>query len=417
MKRTIFHIDQNCFFASVEMVAHPEYRNVPMAVTGDASKRHGIILARNELAKKAGVKTAEAIWQAEQKCPELVKVSSHYDKYAFYSGKLRALYEEYSDKVEPFGMDECWVDLTDVIGDRDPGQLADEIRRRVREEFKLTCSIGVSFNKIFAKLGSDYKKPDATTVITEDNFKDIVWPLPAADLLFVGGATAARLNEVNIRTIGDLANSSREFMTDYLGKPGEMLWLYANGIDDSPVAPADEQRQYKSIGNSMTTPKDILNRAEACGTFRTLAASVASRLRKHKLLGCNVAITVRDKDLMTYEHQKTLFEPTNSEKVIYETAMELFDESYDWHTVIRSVGVRCAKVIPEDSGIQLSMFSDTQEKKDADGKLSKVIDDINRRFGEGTVKSCAQMQGIMSPNYNPEFYDGGITEGKKDPFK
>lgn len=417
MKRTIFHIDQNCFFASVEMVAHPEYRNVPMAVTGDASKRHGIILARNELAKKAGVKTAEAIWQAEQKCPELVKVSSHYDKYAFYSGKLRALYEEYSDKVEPFGMDECWVDLTDVIGDCDPGQLADEIRRRVREEFKLTCSIGVSFNKIFAKLGSDYKKPDATTVITEDNFKDIVWPLPAADLLFVGGATAARLNEVNIRTIGDLANSSREFMTDYLGKPGEMLWLYANGIDDSPVAPADEQRQYKSIGNSMTTPKDILNRAEACGTFRTLAASVASRLRKHKLLGCNVAITVRDKDLMTYEHQKTLFEPTNSEKVIYETAMELFDESYDWHTVIRSVGVRCAKVIPEDSGIQLSMFSDTQEKKDADGKLSKVIDDINRRFGEGTVKSCAQMQGIMSPNYNPEFYDGGITEGKKDPFK
>lgn len=417
MKRTIFHIDQNCFFASVEMVAHPEYRNVPMAVTGDASKRHGIILARNELAKKAGVKTAEAIWQAEQKCPELVKVSSHYDKYAFYSDKLRALYEEYSDKVEPFGMDECWVDLTDVIGDRDPGQLADEIRRRVREEFKLTCSIGVSFNKIFAKLGSDYKKPDATTVITEDNFKDIVWPLPAADLLFVGGATAARLNEVNIRTIGDLANSSREFMADYLGKPGEMLWLYANGIDDSPVAPADEQRQYKSIGNSMTTPKDILNRAEACGTFRTLAASVASRLRKHKLLGCNVAITVRDKDLMTYEHQKTLFEPTNSEKVIYETAMELFDESYDWHTVIRSVGVRCAKVIPEDSGIQLSMFSDTQEKKDADGKLSKVIDDINRRFGEGTVKSCAQMQGIMSPNYNPEFYDGGITEGKKDPFK
>ena len=417
MRRTIFHIDQNCFFASVEMIAHPEYRNVPMAVTGDATKRHGIILARNEPAKQAGVKTAEAIWQAEQKCPGLVKVSSHYDKYAFYSGRLRAMYEEYSDRVEPFGMDECWVDLTDVIGDRDPKELADEIRRRVRDEFKLSCSIGVSFNKIFAKLGSDYKKPDATTVITEENFREVVWPLPAADLLFVGGATANKLTEVNIRTIGDIANTPREFMSDYLGKPGEMLWLYANGIDDSPVAPADEQRQYKSIGNSMTTPKDILNRAEACGTFRTLAASVASRLRKHKLLGCNVAITVRDKDLMTYEHQKTLFEPTNSEKVIYETAMELFDESYDWHTVIRSVGVRCAKVIPEDSGIQLSMFSDTQEKKDADGKLSKVIDDINRRFGEGTVKSCAQMQGIMSPNYNPEFYDGGITEGKKDPFK
>lgn len=417
MKRTIFHIDQNCFFASVEMVAHPELRNVPMAVTGDASKRHGIILARNELAKQAGVKTAEAIWQAEQKCPGLVKVSSHYDKYAFYSGKLRSLYEEYSDRVEPFGMDECWVDMTDVIGDRDPGELADEIRQRVREQFKLTCSIGVSFNKVFAKLGSDYKKPDATTVITEENFRDIVWPLPAADLLFVGGATASRLTEVNIRTIGDMANASREFMADYLGKPGEMLWLYANGIDESPVAPSDEKRQYKSIGNSMTTPKDILTRRQACGTFRTLSASVASRLRKHGLLGCNVAITVRDKDLLTYEHQKTLFEPTNSEKVIYETAMELFDESYDWHSAIRSVGVRCAKVIPEDSGIQMSIFSETQEKKEEDSKLSKVIDDINRRFGEGTVKSCSSLDGIMSPNYDPEFYDGGITEGKRDPLK
>ena len=417
MRRTIFHIDQNCFFASVEMIAHPEYRNVPMAVTGDATKRHGIILARNEPAKQAGVKTAEAIWQAEQKCPGLVKVSSHYDKYAFYSGRLRAMYEEYSDRVEPFGMDECWVDLTDVIGDRDPKELADEIRRRVREEFKLSCSIGVSFNKIFAKLGSDYKKPDATTVITEENFREVVWPLPAADLLFVGGATANKLTEVNIRTIGDIANTPREFMSDYLGKPGDSLWLYANGIDDSPVAPADAERQYKSIGNSMTTPRDIMNRTQACGTFHTLAASVASRLRKHGLLGCNVAITVRDRDLITYEHQRTLFEPTNSEKVIYETAMDLFDESYDWHTAIRSVGVRCAKVIPEDSGVQMSMFSESQEKREEDSKLNKVIDDINRRFGDGTIKSCASMQGIMSPNYNPEFYDGGITEGKKDPFK
>ena len=417
MRRTIFHIDQNCFFASVEMIAHPEYRNVPMAVTGDATKRHGIILARNEPAKQAGVKTAEAIWQAEQKCPGLVKVSSHYDKYAFYSGRLRAMYEEYSDRVEPFGMDECWVDLTDVIGDRDPKELADEIRRRVRDEFKLSCSIGVSFNKIFAKLGSDYKKPDATTVITEENFREVVWPLPAADLLFVGGATANKLTEVNIRTIGDIANTPREFMSDYLGKPGDSLWLYANGIDDSPVAPADAERQYKSIGNSMTTPRDIMNRTQACGTFHTLAASVASRLRKHGLLGCNVAITVRDRDLITYEHQRTLFEPTNSEKVIYETAMDLFDESYDWHTAIRSVGVRCAKVIPENSGVQMSMFSESQEKREEDSKLNKVIDDINRRFGDGTIKSCASMQGIMSPNYNPEFYDGGITEGKKDPFK
>ncbi len=416
MKRTIFHIDQNCYFASVEMISHPEYRNVPMAVTGDASKRHGIILARNELAKRAGVKTAEAIWQAEQKCPDLVKVSSHYDKYAFYSGKLRAMYEEYSDKVEPFGMDECWVDMTDVIGDRDPGELADEIRRRVRDEFKLTCSIGVSFNKIFAKLGSDYKKPDATTVITEENFRDIVWPLPAADLLFVGGATNAKLREVNIRTIGDIAKADREFLRDYLGKAGEMLWNYSNGIDDTPVAPADYEREYKSIGNSMTTPADLLTRRQAAGTFRMLSASVASRLRKHGLLGTCVQISVRDKNLDTYEHQRMLFEPTQSEKVIYETAMELFDESYDWHSAVRSVGVRCTKLIPEGSGIQMSMFPEQEKHKEEDGKLAKVIDDINRRFGSGTVRSCAEIEGILSPNYNPEFYDGGITEGKKDPF-
>lgn len=417
MKRTIFHIDQNCYFASVEMIAHPEYRNVPMAVTGDASKRHGIILARNELAKRAGVKTAEAIWQAEQKCPDLVKVSSHYDKYAFYSGKLRAMYEEYSDRVEPFGMDECWVDLTEVIGDKDPGELADEIRKRVRDEFKLTCSIGVSFNKIFAKLGSDYKKPDATTVITEENFRDVVWPLPAADLLFVGGATSAKLREVNIRTIGDIARSNREFMRDYLGKAGDMLWLYSNGLDDSPVAPSDYERELKSVGNSMTTPADILTRRQAAGTFRKLSASVASRLRKHKLIGSCIQITVRDKELLTYEHQRMLFEPTNSERIIYETAMALFDESYDWHSAVRSVGVRCTKLIPEDSGVQMSLFAESEEQKEENVKLAKAIDDINMRFGLGTVKSCAELDSIVSPNYDPEFYDGGITEGKRNPFQ
>ncbi len=417
MKRTIFHIDQNCYFASVEMIAHPEYRTVPMAVTGDASKRHGIILARNELAKRAGVKTAEAIWQAEQKCPDLVKVSSHYDKYAFYSGKLRAMYEEYSDRVEPFGMDECWVDLTEVIGDKDPGELADEIRKRVRDEFKLTCSIGVSFNKIFAKLGSDYKKPDATTVITEENFRDVVWPLPAADLLFVGGATSAKLREVNIRTIGDIARSNREFMRDYLGKAGDMLWLYSNGLDDSPVAPSDYERELKSVGNSMTTPADILTRRQAAGTFRKLSASVASRLRKHKLIGSCIQITVRDKELLTYEHQRMLFEPTNSERIIYETAMSLFDESYDWHSAVRSVGVRCTKLIPEDSGVQMSLFAESEEQKEENVKLAKAIDDINMRFGTGTVKSCAELDSIVSPNYDPEFYDGGITEGKRNPFQ
>ena len=416
MNRIIFHIDQNCYFASVEMISKPYLRDVPMAVTGDASKRHGIILAKNELAKKAGVKTAEAIWQAKQKCPDLVTVSSHYEDYAFYSGRLRQMYEEYSDKVEPFGMDECWVDMTDTIGDRDPREVADEIRQRVKDEFKLTCSVGVSFNKIFAKFGSDYKKPDATTVITEDDFKEMIWPQPVSELLFAGGATAKKLAEVNIKTIGDLACSDRGFITDYLGKPGDQLWLYANGLDDSPVRAADHERELKSVGNTMTTPADIINRTQAAGTFRTLSSSVAARLRRHGLLGSCVQITVRDRDLNIYEHQMMLFEPTSSEKVIFDSAMKLFDESYDWHAPLRGVGVRCTKLISEDSGVQISMFPEQEQTKAEDDKLARTVDDINRRFGDGTVRSCATLQGVTNPNYDPEFYDGGITAGKKSPF-
>ncbi|MCQ2515632.1 MAG: DNA polymerase IV [Saccharofermentans sp.] len=417
MSRVIFHIDQNCYFASVEMISHPEYKNVPMAVTGDASKRHGIILAKNELAKKAGVKTAEAIWQAEQKCPGLVKVSAHYDKYTFYSCKLRELYEEYTDKVEPFGLDECWLDLTESIGDRDPKEVADEIRSRVKSQFKLTCSIGVSFNKVFAKLGSDYKKPDATTVITEENFRDVVWPLPAADLLFVGRKTAERLRQVNLRTIGDVAKANPEFLTDYLGKAGIDIWNNANGLDNSIVADSDYERELKSVGNSMTTPADIIDRRHASGTFRTLSATVASRLRKHRLMGTCVQITVRDKNLATYEHQMMLYEPTDSEKVIYDAAMKLFDESYDWHASIRTVGVRCTKLVPVGSGVQISMFPESEAFNKPENKnLTKAIDSLNSRFGAGTVKSCAELEGVSSPNFNPDLHDGGITSGKRSPL-
>ena len=184
MKRIIFHIDQNCYFASVEMISRPELRNVPMAVAGDAKARHGIILAKNEPAKKYGIKTAEAIWQAQAKCPDLVLVDAHHEKYEFYSKKLREMYSEYTDKVEPFGLDECWLDMTGIVSDYDEAEeLALEIRNRVKNEFKLTCSVGISFNKVFAKLGSDYKKPDATTVFTDQNWQEKIWPLPVSDLL------------------------------------------------------------------------------------------------------------------------------------------------------------------------------------------------------------------------------------------
>lgn len=390
MRRVIFHIDQNCYFASVEMISHPEYRNVPMAVVGDKERRHGIILAKNQLASMAGVKTAEVIWQAQSKCPDLVLAPAHYDKYQFYSRKLREMYLEYTDKVEPFGLDECWLDLTDTIGDRDPQEVADEIRERVKSEYKLTCSVGVSFNKIFAKLGSDYKKPDATTVITEENFKQIVWPLPCSDLLFVGKSTKERLNKVNIKTIGDLAGSTGEFLNDYLGKNGYQLWLYANGLDDSEVKTADYKRTVKSVGNSTTTSDDMCSLREISSTFLTLSSSVAGRLRRAGLKGKVVQITVRDSALNVYEKQKVLFKDTDSARVIHECAVELFKESYDWHLPVRSIGVRLTDLVSSDAPEQLSLFEEV-DRNEKENRLEKTVDTIRERFGKKSLMLLGEL--------------------------
>ena len=392
MKRIIFHIDQNCYFASVEMISHPEYRNVPMAVVGDKEARHGIVLAKNELAKKCGVKTAEAIWQAKARCPDLVLAPPHYDKYEFYSMKLREMYYGYTDRVEPFGLDECWLDMTDACKDYDDAaKVADKIRQIVKERFKLTCSVGISFNKIFAKLGSDYKKPDATTVFTDSDWKDKVWPLPADDLLFVGRSTMNRLKKINVRTIGDLAHTDQDYLIRYLGKAGETLWRYANGLDDSPVAEAGYKREIKSVGNSTTTATDMTSDAAVSRTLHMLSESVAERLRKHGLKGTVIQIEIRDRDLERSERQKILFEPTDNAGTIYKAAKSLFDESWDWSKGIRSIGVRCSKVIPADMGTQISMFTDEEARKKT-SKLDKVIDDINRRYGKGVITSAAEAE-------------------------
>lgn len=410
MERRILHVDQNCYFASVEMIYHPECRNVPMAVVGDAEKRHGIVLAKNQLASKAGVKTAEAIWEAETKCPNLVKLSAHYDKYSYYSQKLREMYSEYTDKVEPFGMDECWLDITNSCVDRSAFDVANEIRERVKNEFNLTCSVGVSFNKIFAKLGSDYKKPDAVTVISKENYKDIVWNLPASDLLFIGKHTNEKLAKVNIRTIGDIARAERSYLIEYLGKAGDQIWINANGLDETEVNSNDYHREVKSIGNSTTTPSDMTNVREVAGTLRQLSASVASRLRNHKMIGSCIQITVRDKHLHIYDHQRNLFEPTNNELVIYKAALTLFEESYDWSAPIRSIGVRCTKLIPEDSGVQMSIFTNSV-KSEKDDKLARVMDNINERYGKGSIRSAAELNSVLGSAYDGNRSDGGICGG------
>ncbi|MCR4703737.1 MAG: DNA polymerase IV [Saccharofermentans sp.] len=390
MKRIIFHIDQNCYFASVEMISRPELRSVPMAVAGDAKARHGIILAKNELAKKYGVKTAEAIWQAEAKCPGLVIVDAHHEKYEFYSKKLREMYSEYTDKVEPFGLDECWLDMTGIAKDYSEAEkIALEIRDRVKNEFKLTCSVGISFNKVFAKLGSDYKKPDATTVFSDTDWKEKIWPLSVSDLLFVGKHTAEKLLLINIKTIGDLAKADADYIGRYLGKSGIALWEYANGLDDSPVAEAGYRRVPKSVGNSTTTSEDMTSDRQIERTLHMLSESVASRLRRHMLKGSVVQITVRDRDLDIYEKQRILYEPTDDAMTIYSAAKALFRESYDWSKGVRSIGVRCTKLVRSDSGEQMSIFSEVN-KTERESKLNKTIDDINRRYGSGVIKSAAE---------------------------
>lgn len=398
MKRIIFHIDQNCYFASVEMISRPELKDVPMAVAGDAKVRHGIILAKNEPAKKYGIKTAEAIWQAQAKCPDLVLVDAHHEKYEFYSKKLREMYSEYTDRVEPFGLDECWLDMTGIVSDYEEAEeIALEIRNRVKEEFKLTCSVGISFNKVFAKLGSDYKKPDATTVFSDTNWKEKIWPLPVSDLLFVGKHTADKLSKINVKTIGDLAAADGEFICRYLGKAGVVLWEYANGMDNAPVAESGYKRIPKSVGNSTTTAEDMTSDREIERTLHMLSESVAGRLRKHGLKGTVVQITVRDRDLGIYEKQGILYRATDDAKDIYKAANDLFKGSYDWNKGVRSIGVRCTKLVRSDSGEQLSLFTEAQ-RSERDDRLNKAIDDLNRRYGTSVIKSAAEAESASKEN-------------------
>ncbi|MBO4688408.1 MAG: DNA polymerase IV [Clostridiales bacterium] len=390
-ERSILHVDQNCFFASVEMKSHPQWRDIPMAVGGDSEKRHGIILAKNRHAQAYGVKTAEAIWQAKQKCPDLLVVPAHFEQYVYYSERTRDLFLQYTDLVEPFGLDECWLDVTaSSIGTG--REIADEIRERVKSELGLSCSVGVSFNKSFAKLGSDYKKPDATTEITRENFQSVVWPLPVADLLFVGRATEAVLAKMNIRTIGDLAKLQPDFAVSVLGKNGYALWRSANGLEDDPVRPASYERPLKSVGNSTTTPRDMCTRKDVHEVVSTLSAQVASRLRKHHFCAGTVTIWVRDVHLQSYEKQRALPSETNDEQAIAKLAMELFDESYDWHAPIRSFGVRTTNLSDEQDFHQMTIFENI-EKTQKDDKVNRALDGIRSRFGYDVVMRGTQLQG------------------------
>ena len=386
MERTILHADANCFYASVEMLHHPEYDGQPLAVGGDAEKRHGIILTANYIAKRRGVKTGSALWEAREACPGLVIVPPNYDQYLRFSRYMREMYSHYSDRVESFGLDECWIDVTDSIGIRGNGlSIANEINRKVKNELGITVSVGVSWNKIFAKFGSDYKKPDAVTDVNRENYQKVVWPKPAEDLLYVGRATKRKLSNVGIHTIGQIARADPAYLQGLLGKHGLMLSVFANGDDRTPVAKENTDAPIKSIGNGMTMPRDLVNDTEVKMAFYMLAESVATRLRENHFAGDVVEIFVRDKDLMGFTRQHKIPTPTNISDEIAKEAMRIFAANYRWHKPIRGVGVRVADLHGEQYPYQIDLFH-SEEMREKQLGADRAVDEIRKRFGTDSVQ-------------------------------
>jgi len=380
--RTILHSDCNNFYASVECVYDPSLRGKPVAVCGDVSERHGIVLAKNELAKRCGIKTGEAVWEARQKCPELMILPPHGDQYVRFSKKMRALYMEYTNQIEPFGLDESWLDVT---GNELNGiEIASQLRRRAKEELGITISVGVSFNKVFSKLGSDMHKPDATTIISAANFREKVWPLPASDLLFIGRSTSQRLRHYGIKTIGDIARSQPKLLHSIFGKSGDMLYAYARGLDESPVIALDESSAVKSVSNSTTPPFDIDNETDARRILYMLSDSVASRLRAQHFKGQTVSLWIRSAELNSFERQIKLKEPTDLSKIITQAALQLLYENWDLHTPLRSLGVRSSQLVCIMQENALLMSPDKRLARQS--LLEKTVDDIRQRFGVASLQ-------------------------------
>ena len=400
MSRVILHSDLNGFYASVECLYRPELAGKPVVVAGDVEKRHGIILAKNEVAKRYKIKTGDAIWQAKQKCPHVICLPPDYAKYLRFSRLARAIYADYTDQIESFGIDEAWLDVTGsthLFGD---GKLiADTIRARIRRELGITASIGVSWNKIFAKLGSDMKKPDATSVITRDNYRQCVWSLPVEELLYVGRSTKNKLINRGINTIGDLAQRDVSYLRLLLGVWGETLWTFANGLDESPVRRVGEEAFIKSIGNSTTTPRDLVNFEDVKMIAYTLSESIAMRLRRHGFKCKTVSIYVRDTDLISFERQAKLSQPSYISGNIAMKALELFSQNYFWTKPIRSLGLRGAELVTAHKNIQLDLFDSGDDKMEA---LERSVDCLRERFGPYCVQRCLMLQDRQLTGFNPK---------------
>ena len=391
--RAILHSDMNSYYASVEMMLNPTLRGKAVAVCGSTENRHGIVLAKSELAKKAGVKTGMVNWEAQRCCPNLIMVPPHYEQYIKYSALARNIYGRYTDQIEPYGMDECWLDITGSSSTGNPLAIAEAIREATREELGLTVSIGVSFSKIFAKLGSDMKKPDAITCITPESYRKQVWPLPASDLLYVGRATAEKLRRHGIETIGGIAQCDKSLLKSWLGVNGIKLWEFANGVDNSRVRPYDYEPVAKSVGHGITCTADLENNNEVLQVLFELAQGVSLRLRQAELIATRVQLYIRDCNLNYREFQCKLPYPTQSWREMVNCAMELFRLRYTWQYPIRSVTIRAVDLINTKMPQQLDLFGDHEKRKRNDD-LEIAIEDIQRRFGRNAIRLASSMNGL-----------------------
>lgn len=396
MNRTILHSDCNCFYASVELLHHPELRGKPVAVGGDPEERHGIVLTADYTAKHRGVKTGMALWQARQVCPDIIFLPPRMDLYLRFSRMAQEIYAEYTDKREPYGIDESWLDVTDSVSLKGDGyHIAQKISSRMKKELGITVSVGVSFNKIFAKLGSDYKKPDAITTMNKDEYRDKAWPLPVSDLLYVGSATNNKLRGIGIRTIGDLARTEETLLVRKLGKMGSILWAFANGYDESPVKLENTSAPINSVGNSTTTPKDMETDEDVKIVLYILAESVAARLRENGFRCRTVEISIRDKDLFHFSKQVKLQNASNITREIAEAGYKLYKESYRlpadekelknsrpefYQKPLRSIGIRGTDLVTDYFWEQLDMFMDPKERE-KQMKVDAAVDNIRKRFG------------------------------------
>ncbi|MDD4796713.1 MAG: DNA polymerase IV [Eubacteriales bacterium] len=395
MERTILHCDCNGFYASVECIHNPALRQVPMAVAGSQDDRHGIILAKNELAKRAGVVTAETIWQARKKCPDLTVVPPRHGEYSYYSRLVNAIYGRYTGQVEPFGIDESWLDVTGSLHLFGTGrQIADEIRAAVRQELGLTVSVGVSFNKIFAKLGSDYKKPDATTEITRDNFEQILFPLPVDALLYVGDTARAALAQLGIHTIGQLAVAPVDALRRKLGKMADTLHAYANGWEDSPVLRADHQREIKSVGNGMTFRRNLTGEQDLRIGLISLCDEVASRLRGYGMKCTTVQVQIKNPSLKTISRQKALEAPTALARELFETALDLVRANWSMDSPIRMLTVTGLQLVSaEEAGEQLTFLRPAAKwERKKQERVENTIDAIRQKFGHDAVSFGTQLR-------------------------